>query len=146
MQNEARIYSKSLEGDKSLTSSFKVSEFACNDGSDVILIHPDLPSVLQNIRNQFGKPIIINSGYRTPEYNKKVGGATRSQHCYGTAADIVVDGVSPASVAAAAEKALKEMDYPGGIGLYKSFVHVDVRSKRYRWDQRSGKEVAVSGF
>jgi uncharacterized protein YcbK (DUF882 family) len=146
MQNEARIYSKSLEGDKSLTSSFKVREFACNDGSDVILIHPDLPSVLQNIRNQFGKPIIINSGYRTPEYNKKVGGATRSQHCYGTAADIVVDGVSPASVAAAAEKALKEMDYPGGIGLYKSFVHVDVRSKRYRWDQRSGKEVAVSGF
>ena len=146
MQNEARIYSKSLEGDKSLTSSFKVREFACNDGSDVILIHPDLPSVLQNIRNQFGKPIIINSGYRTPEYNKKVGGATRSQHCYGTAADIVVDGVSPASVAAAAEKALKEMDYPGGIGVYKSFVHVDVRSKRYRWDQRSGKEVAVSGF
>lgn len=146
MQNEARIYSKSLEGDKSLTSSFKVREFACNDGSDVILIHPDLPSVLQNIRNQFGKPIIINSGYRTPEYNKKVGGATRSQHCYGTAADIVVDGVSPASVAAAAEKALKEMDYPGGIGLYKSFVHVDVRSKRYRWDQRSGKEAAVSGF
>ena len=146
MQNEARIYSKSLEGDKSLTSSFKVREFACNDGSDVILIHHDLPSVLQNIRNQFGKPIIINSGYRTPEYNKKVGGATRSQHCYGTAADIVVDGVSPASVAAAAEKALKEMDYPGGIGLYKSFVHVDVRSKRYRWDQRSGKEVAVSGF
>ena len=141
MQNEARIYSKSLEGDKSLTSSFKVREFACNDGSDVILIHPDLPSVLQNIRNQFGKPIIINSGYRTPEYNKKVGGATRSQHCYGTAAD-----VSPASVAAAAEKALKEMDYPGGIGVYKSFVHVDVRSKRYRWDQRSGKEVAVSGF
>lgn len=146
MQNEARIYSKSLEGDKSLTSSFKVREFACNDGSDVILIHPDLPSVLQNIRNQFGKPIIINSGYRTPEYNKKVGGATRSQHCYGTAADIVVDGVSPSSVAIAAEKALKETGHPGGIGLYKSFVHVDVRSKRYRWDHRSGKEVEVSGF
>ena len=146
MQNEARIYSKSLEGDKQLTSSFKVKEFACNDGSDVILIHPDLPAVLQNIRNQFGKPIIINSGYRTPEYNKKVGGATRSQHCYGTAADIVVDGISPASVAIAAEKALKKTGHSGGIGLYKSFVHVDVRSKRYRWDQRSGKEAAVSGF
>lgn len=146
MQNEARIYSKSLEGDKHLTSSFKVKEFACNDGSDVILIHADLPAVLQNIRNQFGKPIIINSGYRTPEYNKKVGGATRSQHCYGTAADIVVDGIPPASVAIAAEKALKEIGHPGGIGLYKSFVHVDVRSKRYRWDKRSGKEVAVSGF
>ena len=101
---------------------------------------------MQNIRNQFGKPIIINSGYRTPEYNKKVGGATRSQHCYGTAADIVVDGISPASVAIAAEKALKKTGHSGGIGLYKSFVHVDVRSKRYRWDQRSGKEVAVSGF
>jgi uncharacterized protein YcbK (DUF882 family) len=146
MQNEVTIYSKSLEGDKHLTSSFKVKEFACNDGSDVILIHADLPAVLQNIRNQFGKPIIINSGYRTPEYNKKVGGATRSQHCYGTAADIVVDGIPPASVAIAAEKALKESGHPGGIGLYKSFVHVDVRSKRYRWDKRSGKEVAVSGF
>jgi uncharacterized protein YcbK (DUF882 family) len=146
MQNEARIYSKSLEGNKNLTSSFKVKEFACNDGSDVILIHPDLPSVLQNIRNQFGKPIIINSGYRTPEYNKKVGGATRSQHCYGTAADIVVDGVSPTRVAGAAEKALKETGHKGGIGLYKSFVHIDVRTTRYRWDQRSGKELVVGGF
>jgi hypothetical protein len=51
-----------------------------------------------------------------------------------------------ASVAIAAEKALKETGHPGGIGLYKSFVHVDVRSMKYRWDQRSGKEVAVSGF
>lgn len=139
-------YSRSSEGAKAVTTNFKVSEFACNDGSDPIFIHKDLPSVLQHIRNCFGKPLVINSAYRTAYYNKQVGGASKSYHCYGMAADVAISGVEPREIAIAAEQALSAVGYPGGVGLYKSFVHVDVRSTKYRWDQRSGKEVKVNGF
>ena len=54
---------------------FQVKEFACKDGSDIVLVSPLLIDVLEEIRESFGKPVNINSGYRTPAYNKKVGGA-----------------------------------------------------------------------
>ena len=87
--------------------------------------------------------MVINSAYRTETYNKKVGGATHSQHILGTAADIVISGVSPLEVAQYAEYLQPKS---GGIGVYTSFTHVDVRSTRSRWDNRSGKEVVVSGW
>ena len=87
--------------------------------------------------------MVINSAYRTETYNKKVGGATHSQHVLGTAADIVISGVSPLEVAQYAEYLQPNS---GGIGVYTSFTHVDVRTTRSRWDNRSGKEVVVSGW
>ena len=45
-------------------------------------------SVLDPLREWYGKPIIVNSGYRCPALNKAVGGATTSQHMSGQAADI----------------------------------------------------------
>ena len=144
MQNEARIYSKSLEGDKQLTSSFKVKEFACNDGSDVILIHPDLDH--RHLAGHQLHHLRLGEVHAGDHHAVHIAVAAVLKVAHALAADIVVDGVSPASVAIAAEKALKETGHSGGIGLYKSFVHVDVRSMKYRWDQRSGKEVAVSGF
>lgn len=135
-------YSKAKDGQKKLTANFKVSEFACKDGSDEILIADELPEILQKIRNKFGVTT-INSGYRTKEYNTAIGGANASQHCLGTAADIVVTGASPMSVAQYAETLLEGR---GGIGLYGGFTHVDVRAARARWDSTSGKEVAVDGF
>ena len=48
--------------------------------------------LLQKIRDHFGDQVIINSGYRTVSYNAEVNGAAKSQHCKGTAADIVVKG------------------------------------------------------
>lgn len=124
-------YSKSKDGPTKLAENFKVSEFACKDGSDVIFVAPDLVDVLQKIRNHFGKPVNINSAYRTPTYNKQVGGATYSQHLYGTAADIRINGVAPKDVAAYAESLLSNT---GGIGIYNNFVHVDVRRNKSRWN------------
>ena len=116
---------------RKLSKNFQVSEFACNDGSDVVFVSPELVVILQAIRSHFNKPVTINSGYRTPEYNKKVGGATQSQHLYGTAADIAVSRVSPKDVAAFAETLLYNR---GGIGIYAGFTHIDTREIKSRWN------------
>lgn len=123
-------YSRARDGAKQLTANFRVREFACRDGSDPIFIAPALAEVLQTIRSHFQQPVTVSSGYRTPGYNRKVDGAAYSQHQYGTAADIQVKGVSPAAVAAFAETLLPSS---GGIGVYPTFVHVDVREQRSRW-------------
>lgn len=124
-------YSKAKDGGRKLSKNFQVSEFACNDGSDIVFVSPELVVILQAIRSHFNKPVTINSGYRTPEYNKKVGGAAQSQHLYGTAADIAVSGVSPKDVAAFAETLLYNR---GGIGIYAGFTHIDVRETKSRWN------------
>ena len=125
-----KVYSKAKDGNKKLSNNFKVREFACSDGSDPVFIAPALVDILQKIRDHFGKAVNINSGFRTPAKNKAVGGATYSQHLYGTAADISVSGVSPTVVAAYAESLLPGT---GGIGIYGTFVHVDVRKNKSRW-------------
>ena len=126
-----KAYSKEKDGNKKLSDNFRVKEFACEDGSDVIFIAPALVTILQKVRTHFGKAVTINSAYRTPTHNKKVGGAAYSQHLYGTAADIVVKGVAPKTVAAYLEKL---MPSKGGIGIYNNFVHCDVREVRSRWN------------
>lgn len=126
-----RAYSKKKDGNFNLSDNFKVKEFASTDGADPIFISSDLVIALQRIRSHFNRPITINSGYRTHGRNKAVGGAENSQHLYGTAADIVVSGVSPADVANYAETILSGT---GGIGRYKTFTHIDVRKEKSRWN------------
>lgn len=126
-----KAYSKAKDGNKKLSNNFKVKEFACTDGSDPIFIDSDLVDVLQKIRNYFGKSVTITSAFRTASKNKAVGGSTYSQHLYGKAADIKVSGVSPKKVAAYAEKLLPKK---GGIGIYSTFTHIDVRTSKSRWN------------
>ena len=126
-----KAYSKKKDGNKKLSANFRVREFACSDGSDPVFIDTELVKILQKIRNHFGKSVTITSAYRTPGKNKAVGGTTYSQHLYGTAADIKVKGVTPKKVAAYAETLLKNK---GGIGIYKTFTHVDVRAVKSRWN------------
>lgn len=135
-------YSVRTHGSVRLAANFTVREFACNDGSDKVLVDNNLVTLLQKIRNHFGTSVTITSAYRTTSYNKLVGGASSSQHLRGTAADIVVSGVSPLEVAKYCEFL---MPNGGGIGRYNNFVHVDVRSARARWED-FGTEKAVSGF
>lgn len=124
-------YSLAKDGTTYISKNFRVREFACKDGSDPVFIDDDLVGVLQQIRDHFGKAVIITSAFRTANHNKKVGGATYSQHCYGKAADIKVSGVAPSKVAEYVETL---MPNTGGIGRYSTFTHVDVRSTKSRWN------------
>ena len=126
-----KVYSKAKEGNVKLSKNFTVKEFACSDGTDTVFISLTLVNLLQEIRNHFGKAVIINSAYRTEAHNKSIGGATYSQHKYGLAADIHINGVTPKEIAAYVETL---MPSSGGIGIYKSFVHVDVRQVKSRWN------------
>ena len=130
---EINAYSKAKDGDKKLSTNFKVKEFACKDGSDAVLVAPRLVMVLQSLRSHFCAAVTINSGYRTPQYNAKVGGVAHSQHCYGTAADISVRGQTPAAVAAYARQLMPDW---GGVGVYsqKGFTHIDVREAKADWN------------
>ena len=129
---EINAYSKAKDGGRQLSAHFKVREFACGDGSDAVLVAPRLAMVLETIRTYFGSAVVIHSGYRTPQYNAKVGGAAHSQHCYGMAADISVKGRTPAEVAAFARALMPDW---GGVGVYakKGFTHIDVREKKSDW-------------
>ena len=138
-----KTYRVSREGETLLSPHFRVREFACHDGSDTVKIDEALVELLEQIRAAAGGAVTVNSGYRTPAYNSRVGGARNSQHVLGTAADIVVAGASPLLVGQMAEYYLGDS---GGIGVYGTFTHVDTRNNRARWDQRSGRETAVSGW
>lgn len=132
-----QVYSNSKEGYKQLSPNFRVREFRCKDGSDPIFVDDALVSILQKIREHFGKALTITSAYRTPAHNKACGGAAYSQHLYGRAADFKVAGVGPDTVAAYAETLLPDR---GGIGIYPpkagratGWVHIDTRPEKSRW-------------
>jgi len=125
--NDVRTYSMA-DGDVQLSEHFKLSEFRCKDGSDEVLLDMALLPLLESIRAYYAKPITINSGYRTPTYNKSIGGATDSQHMKGKAADIVVFGIDPLDV-----YRLLDPHHTGGLGKYTHFTHIDVRASKARW-------------
>ncbi|MFZ5969326.1 MAG: YcbK family protein [Bacillota bacterium] len=111
-----------------LSKNFSLHEFECKDGSHLVKVDEELLDKLQKLRDMLGKPVIVVSGYRTPEYNQKVGGATKSLHLEGKAADIKVSGITPKKLAEYAEKIGFR-----GIGIYASFVHVDIRVTPAKW-------------
>ena len=81
--------------------------------------------------------MIIISGYRTLEYNTKIGGAKRSLHLTAKAADIVVPGLTSLEVRDIILDLIKEGKISkGGVGIYPTFVHYDVRGYKARWDRR----------
>lgn len=126
-----QAYSVAKDGMKYISKNFRVREFRCQDGSDPVFIDDNLVAILQQIRDHFGKAVTITSAYRTASHNKKVGGATYSQHLYGTAADIKVSGVAASVVADFAETL---MPSTGGVGRYSTWTHVDVREVKARWN------------
>ena len=100
------VYSRTRDGETLLSRSFRAKEFACKDGTDPLFVDSELVQVLQAIRDHFGAPVVITSGYRTAAHNRAVGGAVYSQHQYGRAADIRVSGVPVEQLAAETAKML----------------------------------------
>jgi uncharacterized protein YcbK (DUF882 family) len=101
-----------------LSEHFSRHEFDCHDGS---IAHPDpaLIAALERLRAMVGRPLSIVSGYRSPAWNRHVGGARFSQHLYNRAADIPPHYATIALARAAGFT---------GIGYcHGSVVHVDVR-------------------
>lgn len=137
-----KTYSLSKDGETQVSPNFKVREFKCKDGSDTILCDETFVALkLQAIRHHFGKPVTINSAYRTESYNKKVGGAKNSYHMKGQAFDIVVKDIPLDAVCKYAETI-------GVLGIirYNNFVHLDSRTTKYYARNNNGKITKVSSF
>jgi|TARA_R110000744_G_scaffold2627_2_gene10449 uncharacterized protein YcbK (DUF882 family) len=122
-----------------MTKNFSKEEFDCNDGSEMpINVYHNMVKVanqLQTLRDYIGKPIQVNSAWRSEEYNASIGGVKNSQHIMGRAADIVIKGMTPIEVSKIIEELISKGDMlQGGLGIYSSFVHYDIRGTKSRWD------------
>jgi uncharacterized protein YcbK (DUF882 family) len=121
-----------FDPNEALSSHFRLREFLHAGAIESLTpeIHLNLlrlAAALEKIRAQFANHAIhINSGYRTLSHNRTVGGTSNSQHLYGLAADITIDGHMPQDV----QKKLE--NWPGGLGSYDTWTHVDLGPKR-RW-------------
>ena len=123
---------------------FKESEFKCKCGKCELpqnVPSDELINLLVEIREFFGNKVLINSGYRCKTHNKKVGGATNSQHTIGSAVDFRVEGVDTQIVFHHCIKMYG--DRPLGIAVkinkdnpMGGFVHLDTRGKKARWEYK----------
>jgi uncharacterized protein YcbK (DUF882 family) len=111
-----------------LSPHFDRSEFACKCGCGADKVNPALIDLLERVRKQTGAVTIL-SGVRCKAHNKKVGGVQGSQHVLGNAADIKVGGFTPKDL----YNLLNNCFSVDGMGLYPTFVHVDMRGSRARW-------------
>lgn len=105
---------------------FAPAEIACRSTGKLLVNAPALDR-LQALRRALGRPMIVNSAYRSPEHNARVGGATKSQHLSGAAFDISMANHDPESFIRAARQAGFT-----GIGTYprSNFIHIDTGPDR----------------
>lgn len=112
--------------------SFSPAEIASR-GDGTVMLTPesrDAMAKLQELRNKLGHPLIVNSGHRDEDYNRKIGGAKRSQHVLGIAFDISCANVDPATLI----KAARSVGFTS-FGTYpkQNFVHIDTRAQPATW-------------
>lgn len=84
-----------------------------------------LAALLEQVRALVGKPIMVSSGYRSPEVNKAVGGSKTSAHVKGLAADINVPSVKPAALAAIIKTS--DIKFDQLILEFDRWVHIGLR-------------------
>jgi len=128
----------SKDNRKEAVSYFKISEFDSKDGaempSDVKMNVIELIDNLNVLRQELGSPLYVNSGYRSPEHNKNIGGSLNSQHLTGKAADIRSNEYTPKQIREKIEELIKVGKMKqGGLSAYNTFVHYDIRGKKARW-------------
>ena len=112
-------------------------------------------NVLQPVRDHFGKGVKVNSGFRHPEVNAKVGGSKTSDHCRGQAADIEIPGIPNAELAAWIRDNLEFRQlilefYTPGIPdsgwVHVSFVPEDNKKQVLTATKQNGKTVYLPGL
>ena len=105
---------------------FSTREIACK-GTGKLTIDTEAMDMLQRLRTNLGKPLILTSAYRSPEHNRKVGGAKASKHMEGVAFDVRMDNHDPHTFEAAARAAGFS-----GFGYYpkSGFMHIDTAEPR----------------
>lgn len=113
-----------------ISNNFSREEFACKCGCGFATVDIELVKVLETVRERFNKPVTINSACRCEHHNRHIGGATKSKHRLGIAADITVADIEPNEVH---EFLCDHMPLRYGIGRYKTFTHIDIRSTKARW-------------
>ena len=132
-------FSIQIEDIMQVTKNFKLSELEFSDPvpAEKIANASELLQNLQIIRDHFQRPILIISGYRSPERNAAVGGADKSQHLEAKAADIKIAGVPTEEIYNRIDKLISQGKIKqGGLGKYikSGFVHYDVRGTKARWE------------
>jgi hypothetical protein len=105
---------------------FKFEEFVKERGG---FIDAELVLKMERLREYCGFPLIITSGYRSPERNREVGGASNSYHLRGEAVDVSIRGFSPSMLYRFLRGAF--LVGFGGIIVYPSHVHLDMRQVEY---------------
>lgn len=139
-------YISKVGRDHLISPHFTLVEMACKDGTDKVLYSTELMAMLEKLRAYGGFTIHINSGYRTPAYNKKIGGASKSQHIYGTAADIIVKKDGQSVDARLICCLCQDLGFKGIARISWQAVHVDMRSSgSYRGDEYYGYGNNVNG-
>jgi uncharacterized protein YcbK (DUF882 family) len=120
-----------------LTNNFSLNEFNKRNFTvpvEVLQNLIELAKNLQVLRDEVKKPIKITSGYRNAEFNAKIKGASKSRHITGQAADLKIEGYTPKQVAAIIEKLIASGKMKqGGLGIYSTWIHYDVRGTAARW-------------
>jgi uncharacterized protein YcbK (DUF882 family) len=129
---------------KRLSKHFVVEEFDCHDGTQVASRDHDglaylCRTYLEPLRAKYG-PVHINSGFRTRAYNARIGGASQSMHVYTMhdgndhAADITCRKGGPRDWhRTACAIRVNKRNGRGGLGLYGTFVHIDLRDYKADW-------------
>jgi uncharacterized protein YcbK (DUF882 family) len=126
-----------------LTNNFSLEEFECKCGckmpefvkKNVI----ELADNLQVLRDVVGR-LDPTNGYRCKDHNADVGGSVNSQHLKGKAADIKSNDINPEDMATIVDDLMKCESFKlGGVGIYNTFTHVDIRGVRARWSKTSKK-------
>lgn len=105
----------------------------------------ELAAAFEALRAAVGLPLVVLSAYRTPEHNRKVGGAKSSQHVQGRALDLLPPkGWTPLQLAAVA----RTIPAIRGIGVYRTFVHIDIRptTKLVAWNGAEGTDDEVTAI
>lgn len=146
-----KAYLSQLGRNYKVSDHFTLGEIASKDGADKVLYDTELLAMWETVREMLGGDgrctIGVNSWYRTPEHNRARGGASNSQHIYGTAADMVVYQNGKIVDARLICCLLQDLGFPGVAYISPRAVHSDNRaSGTYRGDERKGYRDNVEDF